>query len=65
VRFSKSAWARPQSDARRLGWRWLVAVVTPGSQVWFFDPARARVGAAVTLTEGHALDNVLRWLEST
>jgi hypothetical protein len=33
--------------------------------VVFFDPTRARLGAAVTLTEGHALDNVLHWLEST
>ena len=64
ARFSKSAWARLSSDARRLGWRWLVAVVTPASQVYFFDPARARVGTAVTLAEDHALDNVLRWLES-
>ncbi|HEY0482117.1 MAG TPA: ATP-binding protein [Kofleriaceae bacterium] len=63
VRFSKSAWARLHSDARRLGWRWLVAVVTPASQVVFFDPARARAGASVTLTEAHALDNVLQWLE--
>jgi Holliday junction resolvase len=65
VRFSKSAWARLHSDARRLGWRWLVAVVTPGSEVHFFDPARARAGAAVTFGEAHALDNVLRWLEVT
>jgi len=65
VRFSKSAWARLASDARRFGWRWLVAVVTPASQVCFFDPTRARVGAAVTLTENLALDNVLRWLEAT
>jgi Holliday junction resolvase len=65
VRFSRSAWARLHSDARRLGWRWLVAVVTPASQVRFFDPARARVGAAVTFSEGSALENVLVWLEST
>ena len=64
VRFSKSAWMRLHSDARRLGWRWLVAVVTPASQVHFFDPTRARAGAAVTLTEPQALDNVLQWLES-
>lgn len=64
VRFSKSAWLRLHGDARRLGWRWLVAVVTPASQVHFFDPARARVGRSVTLTEPQALDNVLEWLES-
>ena len=63
VRFSKSAWARLHSDARRLGWRWLVAVVTPEAEVHFFDPARARAGAQVTLDERQALDNVLRWLE--
>jgi AAA+ ATPase superfamily predicted ATPase len=77
VRFSKSAWARLHSDARRLGWRWLVAVVTPTSQVHFFDPgggrdadraarpARARPGTAVTFREDQALDNVLQWLEAT
>jgi hypothetical protein len=64
VRFSKSAWSRLHGDARRLGWRWLVAVVTSASQVYFFDPSRARLGRAVTLTEGHALDNVLEWLEA-
>lgn len=62
VRFSKAAWARLHSDAERLGWRWLVAVVTPDAQVHFFDPARARVGGAVSLDAAHALDNVLRWL---
>ena len=65
VRFSKSAWLRLHGDARRLGWRWLVAVVTPASQVHFFDPSHARVGAAVTLTEARALDNVLQWLDAT
>jgi AAA+ ATPase superfamily predicted ATPase/Holliday junction resolvase len=64
VRFSRSAWARLHSDGRRLGWRWLVAVVTPAGAVHFFDPARARVGAAVTLTADRAVDNVLRWLEA-
>jgi Holliday junction resolvase len=65
LRFTKAAWARLLSDAKRLGWRCLVAAVTPEGQVFFFDPARARVGAAVTLGAGAALDNVLRWLEAT
>lgn len=65
VRFSRSAWARLRSDARRLGWRWLVAAVTPETQVHFFDPGRVRAGAAIALREDHALDNVLRWLEAT
>lgn len=65
VRFSKSAWARLHSDARRLGWRWLVAVVTPGSQLWFFDPRHARVGAAVTFRADDAVDNVLQWLDAS
>ena len=65
LRFSKAAWARLQSDAKRLGWRCLIAAVTPEAKVFFFDPARARLGATVTLTEAAALDNVLRWLEVT
>ena len=63
LRFSKAAWSRLQSDARRLGWRCLVAAVTPEGKVFFFDPGQARVRAAVTLSESAALDNVLRWLE--
>ncbi len=65
VRFTKAAWARLVSDAKRLGWRCLVATVTPAGEVYFFDPARARLGAAVTLTSQMALDNVLHWLESS
>jgi AAA+ ATPase superfamily predicted ATPase/Holliday junction resolvase len=64
IRFSKSAWARLHSDARRLGWRWLVAVVSPDAQVSFFDPASARAGAAVSFAAHRALDNVLEWLEA-
>jgi Holliday junction resolvase len=64
VRFSKSAWARLHSDAKRLGWRWLVAVVTPASQVRFFDPTRAKLGSSVTFTEDRALDNVLEWVDA-
>ena len=69
LRFSRAAWARLLSDAKRLGWRCLVAAVPPpggkGPGVFFFDPDRARLGATVTLTESAALDNVLRWLEAT
>ena len=69
LRFSRAAWARLLSDAKRLGWRCLVAAVSPpggtGPRVFFFDPSRARLGATVTLTESAALDNVLRWLEAT
>lgn len=66
VRFSASAWARLESDAKRLGWRWLAAVVTPEpySNVYFFDPDRVRAGRPISLTATHALDNVLAWLDA-
>lgn len=65
VRFSPSAWARLDSDARRMGWLWLVAVVTPEphSKVYFFDPAHVRDGAPVSLSAPHAMENVLAWLD--
>lgn len=64
VRFSPSAWARLDSDARRLEWRWLVAAVTPEGNVHFFDPAKVRDGAPVSLSVAHELDNVLAWLDA-
>lgn len=64
LRFSKAEWARLVSDAKRLGWRSLVAVVTPEQRLSFFDPARAKVGATVTFGPAQALENVLDWLET-
>jgi AAA+ ATPase superfamily predicted ATPase/Holliday junction resolvase len=63
ARFSGAAWARLHSDAQRLGWRALVAVVTPEHRVHFFDPARARLGKTAGLRERAALKNVLAWLD--
>jgi AAA+ ATPase superfamily predicted ATPase/Holliday junction resolvase len=62
VRFTKAAWARLHADAQRLGWRSVVAVVTPEGRLHFFDPATARLGKAVALDERHAIDNLLAWL---
>ncbi|MBI3182889.1 MAG: ATP-binding protein [Myxococcales bacterium] len=64
MRFSRAAWDRLRSDAKRLQWRGLVSTVTPDGKVHFFDPARARVGAQVTLTAASALENLLAWLDT-
>ncbi|MFO0593662.1 MAG: AAA family ATPase [Myxococcaceae bacterium] len=62
VRFSGAAWQRLHADAQRLGWKAVVAVVTPEQRVFFFDPARARLGKTAALHEQHALKNLLAWL---
>ncbi len=61
VRFKAAEWARLHSDAKRLRWRWLVAVVSPEGTVHLFAPGR-RV-APVTLAQSQALPNVLAWLD--
>lgn len=62
VRFTTAAWARMHADAQRLGWRALLAVVTPEGRVHFFDPAKARLGKQASLYADAALANVLAWL---
>lgn len=63
LRMSGAAWARLHADAARLGWRAVVAVVTPEARVSFFDPAKARVARTAALDERQALPNLLTWLE--
>ncbi|MDX2010184.1 MAG: ATP-binding protein [Myxococcaceae bacterium] len=62
LRFTTAAWARLHADAGRLGWRALLAVVTPEGRVHFFDPAKARLGKQAALHADAALGNVLAWL---
>ncbi|MBI5368577.1 MAG: ATP-binding protein [Planctomycetes bacterium] len=74
VRFPAAEWRRMGAEGRRLGWRWLVAAVTPDAGVVLLDPARAggaarartgRAGGArgETLDRPAAVDNVLLWLD--
>ena len=62
LRFSRAAWHRLAADAARLGWRFIVAAVTPEGGVTFLDPGKAHVAKAVTLGEKAELKNLLAWL---
>lgn len=59
LRLSKAEGARLRSDGQRLGWLALIAAVTPGGAVRFFDPGRG-----APFDEKHALPNVLAWLDA-
>jgi AAA+ ATPase superfamily predicted ATPase len=55
-----TAWKRMEAEGKRMGWRWVVAVVTTDERVLILDPARRRGGR---LSEAAAIDNLLRWLD--
>lgn len=62
LRFTPHAWSRLLADAERLKWRFVVASVTPGEEVAFLAPDKAKVAKAVTLDERARLKNLLAWL---
>lgn len=64
VRFSKREWQRMTADAKRWGWRWVIAVVDPDGAVHVLDPARAKHGREVRLDERAAIPNVLAWIDA-
>jgi Holliday junction resolvase len=63
LRFSRTAWNRMAADARRLGWRWTVASVTPEGEVRFLDPSKVRRGKELRLGESAAIENVVEWVD--
>ncbi len=66
ARFRKAEWGRMVAEARRLGWLWLVAIVTPppGTEVHLLDPAGVRPGPrGLILPETAAIENVLSWVD--
>jgi AAA+ ATPase superfamily predicted ATPase len=65
LRFPPAAWKRMDADAARLGWRWMLAAVTPPPEgkVLFLDPARARRGKAVRVDSKAVIDNLLAWVD--
>ncbi|MBN1610562.1 MAG: ATP-binding protein [Polyangiaceae bacterium] len=65
LRFDRSEWSRMAADAKRWGWHWVVASVTPEVAVTLLDPAKAHKGRGVRLREDAAIDNVLGWLEES
>ncbi len=64
LRFSRTAWHRCERDAQRLGWRFVVAAVSPppNGAVVFLDPGKARVARGITLEKRAAIDNLLAWM---
>jgi Holliday junction resolvase len=63
LRFDRATWQRMHADAKRLGWRWVVASVSAGSGARFLDPGKARRGKEVRLTEAAIIDGLVAWLE--
>ena len=63
VRFGKREWNRMDADARRLGWQWVIAAVTPEGEVYVLDPALARRGREIRLGPEASIDNLLRWID--
>ena len=63
LRFSTAEWARMGADAKKLGWRWIVAAVDDRSHVTLLDPTRASKRKEVRLGEKAAIENLLIWLE--
>lgn len=62
LRFTKSEWARMGADAKRLGWRWVIAAVDE-TEVRILDPERAKKGREVRLDADATIDNVLAWID--
>ncbi len=65
LRFRAAEWRRMEADAERLGWLWVVAVVTPPpeNRIALLDPSAARSGKGVTLDSGAEIENLLLWID--
>jgi len=65
LRLPAAAWKRMRAEAARLGWRAVVAVVTPEGAVEILDPAKVRIsGRTGSLSASAAIDNLLLWLDA-
>jgi hypothetical protein len=65
LRFKKTEWARMQADAKRWGWRQIIAQVGPDLSVRLLDPSRARAGKEICLDEDATVENLLAWLDGS
>lgn len=63
LRFTKTEWQRMEAEAKRYGWRWLVAQVEPSHAVRLLDPAKASKAKAVTLSERAEPANPMEWFD--
>lgn len=64
LRFAKTTWARMVGDAKRWGWAFCIAAVTPDGEVTLLDPARASKRKEVRIGEEARIQSLLSWLES-
>jgi AAA+ ATPase superfamily predicted ATPase/Holliday junction resolvase len=62
LRFGKHEWNRMAAEAKRFGWRWVVAALTSAGDLLFLDPSRARKGKEIRLGPEAGIDNLLAWL---
>lgn len=63
VRFTRTEWNRMAADAKRFGWRYVIAVATPTGEVLVLDPARASKQKEVRLSASARIENVSSWLD--
>lgn len=64
LRLPAADWKRIQAEAKRLGWRSVIAVVTPEDEIAFLDPSKVRItGRTGSLAASAAIDNLLLWLD--
>jgi hypothetical protein len=64
LRLPAADWKRMQGEAVRLGWRAVVAAVTPEGAVEILDPSKVRIsGRTGSLSASAAIDNLLLWLD--
>lgn len=64
VRFTRAEWNRMTADAKRFGWRHVIAVATPAGEVLLLDPAKASRGKEIRLAETARIENVSLWLDA-
>jgi len=63
LRFTREEWNRMTADAKRLGWRWIVAAVSQAEQVILLDPARPAKGRDVALKSSAEIENIVTWVD--
>ena len=65
LRIKRADWNRMVAEAKRLNWRWIIAVATPPPelQIYLLDPKKAKKNKEIRLNDSAAIDNLLIWLE--
>jgi len=63
LRFTAAEWSRMEADAKRFGWRWIVAAVGPDDAVTLLDPPRGARRKAGALDGSAAIENIVAWVD--